>query len=192
MSCCRSISPHGWTGRGKMTMGWISTRPCFRMNWRMTASRCRTQTPASATFGSRIASPAAKLARTSESGWARLASPICGYQTATRDSPADRLAPRQRLLESLDAIYAKEIDPAQNLDSVECKLFGLGQRELCSRLARVLSGLRRHARGAALPGRGAFSSHRDHLGQAVVRAAVCAGDAAACEPGACAGTATMW
>ena len=43
-----------------------------------------------------------------------------------KDSPADRLAPRQRLLESLDAIYAKEIDPAHNLDSVECKLFGLG------------------------------------------------------------------
>ena len=43
-----------------------------------------------------------------------------------KDSPADRLAPRQRLLESLDAIYAKEIDSAHNLDSVECKLFGLG------------------------------------------------------------------
>ncbi len=43
-----------------------------------------------------------------------------------KDSPADRLAPRQRLLESLDAIFAKEIDPALNLDAVECKLFGLG------------------------------------------------------------------
>ncbi len=43
-----------------------------------------------------------------------------------KDSPADRLSPRQRLLESLDAIYAKDIDPALNRDSVECKLFGLG------------------------------------------------------------------
>ena len=43
-----------------------------------------------------------------------------------KDSPADRLGPRQRLLESLDAVFAKEIDPALNLDSVECKLFGLG------------------------------------------------------------------
>ena len=43
-----------------------------------------------------------------------------------KDSPADRLAPRQRLLDSLDAIYAKEIDSAHNLDAVECKLFGLG------------------------------------------------------------------
>ena len=43
-----------------------------------------------------------------------------------KDTPADRLVPRQRLLESLDAIYAKEIDSAHNLDAVECKLFGLG------------------------------------------------------------------
>ena len=43
-----------------------------------------------------------------------------------KDMPADKLAPRQRLLESLDAIFEKEIDPALNLDAVECKLFGLG------------------------------------------------------------------
>ena len=43
-----------------------------------------------------------------------------------KDSPADRLAPRQRLLESLDAVFEKDIDPALNLDAVECKLFGLG------------------------------------------------------------------
>jgi L-rhamnose isomerase len=43
-----------------------------------------------------------------------------------KDSPVDRAAPRQRLLEALDQIFAKEIDPAHNLDAVECKLFGLG------------------------------------------------------------------
>ncbi len=43
-----------------------------------------------------------------------------------KDSPADRLAPRQRLLDALDAIFEKPLDPAQNLDAVECKLFGLG------------------------------------------------------------------
>ncbi len=43
-----------------------------------------------------------------------------------KDMPADRLAPRQRLLESLDAIYKHSTDPALNRDSVECKLFGLG------------------------------------------------------------------
>jgi len=43
-----------------------------------------------------------------------------------KDTPADRTAPRQRLLESLDQVFAKEIDPAHNLDAIECKLFGLG------------------------------------------------------------------
>ena len=43
-----------------------------------------------------------------------------------KDTPADRQAPRRRLLESLDAILAEKIDPRYNLDSVEPKLFGLG------------------------------------------------------------------
>ena len=43
-----------------------------------------------------------------------------------KDTPADRTAPRQRLLEALDQVFAKELDPAYNLDAVECKLFGLG------------------------------------------------------------------
>ncbi|MCY4146074.1 MAG: L-rhamnose isomerase [Chloroflexi bacterium] len=43
-----------------------------------------------------------------------------------KDSPVDRFAPRKRLLAALDAIFAKELNPAHNLDAVECKLFGLG------------------------------------------------------------------
>jgi len=43
-----------------------------------------------------------------------------------KDSPVDRSGPRARLLESLDKIFEKEIDPALNLDAVECKLFGIG------------------------------------------------------------------
>jgi L-rhamnose isomerase len=43
-----------------------------------------------------------------------------------KDTPVDRAAPRQRLLESLDQVFAQDIDPAHNLDAVECKLFGLG------------------------------------------------------------------
>lgn len=43
-----------------------------------------------------------------------------------KDTPADRLAPRQRLLESLDAVLAEKLDPACNLDAVESKLFGIG------------------------------------------------------------------
>ena len=43
-----------------------------------------------------------------------------------KDTPASRKAPRERLIESLDAVFAEAIDPAQNLDAVECKLFGIG------------------------------------------------------------------
>lgn len=43
-----------------------------------------------------------------------------------KDTPADRLAPRERLLQSLDAVFAEPLDPRHNLDSVECKLFGIG------------------------------------------------------------------
>jgi L-rhamnose isomerase len=43
-----------------------------------------------------------------------------------KDSPVDRRSPRARLLESLDKIFEKEIDPTLNRDAVECKLFGIG------------------------------------------------------------------
>jgi L-rhamnose isomerase len=43
-----------------------------------------------------------------------------------KDMPADRRGPRERLLESLDEVFSKELDPRENLDSVESKLFGIG------------------------------------------------------------------
>ncbi|WP_127592313.1 L-rhamnose isomerase [Paenibacillus lautus] len=43
-----------------------------------------------------------------------------------KDMPVDRMAPRQRLKDSLDEIFAEEINPEWNLDAVESKLFGLG------------------------------------------------------------------
>jgi L-rhamnose isomerase len=43
-----------------------------------------------------------------------------------KDSPADRKGPRERLLASLDEIFAETIDAARLIDSVESKLFGLG------------------------------------------------------------------
>lgn len=43
-----------------------------------------------------------------------------------KDTPVDRKAPRERLIDALDQVFAAEIDPAYNLDSVECKLFGIG------------------------------------------------------------------
>lgn len=44
-----------------------------------------------------------------------------------KDTPADSTAPRRRMVESLDAIFAdKSIDTQLVLDSVESKLFGIG------------------------------------------------------------------
>jgi L-rhamnose isomerase len=43
-----------------------------------------------------------------------------------KDTPADRRGPRERLVESLDAVFKKKIDRKYNLDSVEPKLFGIG------------------------------------------------------------------
>ena len=43
-----------------------------------------------------------------------------------KDTPVDRLAPRRRLAESLDATMAERIDPSLVVDAVESKLFGLG------------------------------------------------------------------
>jgi L-rhamnose isomerase len=43
-----------------------------------------------------------------------------------KDTPIDRVGPRERLLDSLDQVFAEPIDRAHNLDSVEGKLFGIG------------------------------------------------------------------
>ena len=43
-----------------------------------------------------------------------------------KDIPVDRKAPRQRLKEALDEIFAEPMDKNYNLDAVESKLFGIG------------------------------------------------------------------
>jgi L-rhamnose isomerase len=43
-----------------------------------------------------------------------------------KDTPVDRVGPRERLTEALDAIYQETISPSLNLDAVEGKLFGIG------------------------------------------------------------------
>ncbi|HBH66490.1 MAG TPA: L-rhamnose isomerase, partial [Erwinia persicina] len=43
-----------------------------------------------------------------------------------KDVTVDRLAPRQRLMESLDEVIREKLDPAHHIDAVESKLFGIG------------------------------------------------------------------
>jgi L-rhamnose isomerase len=48
----------------------------------------------------------------------------------TKDQPADRWGPRERLVESLDAILkGDKVNPRQCVDAVEGKLFGLGSED---------------------------------------------------------------
>ncbi len=44
----------------------------------------------------------------------------------SKDLTVDRRTPRERLMQSLDAIFAETIEPAYAIDAVESKLFGLG------------------------------------------------------------------
>jgi len=46
-----------------------------------------------------------------------------------KDSPIDRWGPRERLVRSLDEIFAEALDPATVADCVEGKLFGLGSED---------------------------------------------------------------
>ncbi|KID03060.1 MAG: L-rhamnose isomerase [Hafnia alvei] len=43
-----------------------------------------------------------------------------------KDTPIDRLAPRQRLASALDEVIAEKLNPAHHIDAVESKLFGIG------------------------------------------------------------------
>jgi L-rhamnose isomerase len=43
-----------------------------------------------------------------------------------KDTPIDRVGPRERLLESLDEVFKDPLERAHNLDAVEGKLFGIG------------------------------------------------------------------
>ncbi len=59
----------------------------------------------------------------------RLGTPcVCNFWAPDgfKDTPVDRLSPRLRLAESLDAIFAEKIDERHLLDALESKLFGIG------------------------------------------------------------------
>ena len=43
-----------------------------------------------------------------------------------KDTPIDRLAPRQRLLSALDEVISEKLNPEHHIDAVESKLFGIG------------------------------------------------------------------
>jgi L-rhamnose isomerase len=44
----------------------------------------------------------------------------------SKDMPVDRRGPRERLRQSLDEVFAEDVDPSIHRDAVEGKLFGIG------------------------------------------------------------------
>lgn len=97
-------------GHPKVDRGWTLTHPDpgVRRFWIDHGIRCR---EIGAAFGKALGTPCLTNL------W---------IPDGMKDTPVDRRGPRERLLESLDAIYQKPLDPAHNVDSVEPKLFGIG------------------------------------------------------------------
>lgn len=97
-------------GHPKVDRGWTLTHPDagIRRFWIEHGIRCR---EIGAAFGKALGSPCLTNL------W---------IPDGMKDTPADRRGPRERLVESLDAIYRPPVDRRHNLDSVEPKLFGIG------------------------------------------------------------------
>ncbi len=94
----------------KVDRGWTLTHPDagIRRFWIEHGIRCR---EIGAAFGKALGTPCLTNL------W---------IPDGMKDTPADRRGPRERLVESLDAIYRQPVDRRLNLDSVEPKLFGIG------------------------------------------------------------------
>ena len=95
-----------------------------------------------------------------------------GFPTDIRTRPIDRKGPRERLADSLDAIFADSIDPKFNQDAVECKLFGIGSESYVVGSHEFYLGYAVRNNKASVPRRGSLSSDRIHLRQDFLRASV--------------------
>ena len=108
-----------------------------------------------------------------------------------KDTPADRKAPRERLAESLDAIFKKPLTRSYNLDAVEPQALRHRRRESTSSARTNFISATPSAAEAALPRRRPLSPHRKHRRQDLQRAPLPAARFCCTSAAACAGTATM-
>jgi len=95
---------HDKSGDGSLT----HPDPAIREFWIEHAKRCRK-------IGKYFGERTGKLCVTNH--W---------IHDGAKEVPVDTYAPRMRLIESLDRIFAEPIDPALHKDAVESKLFGIG------------------------------------------------------------------
>ncbi len=100
-----------------------------------------------------------------------------------KDTPADRLAPRQRLAESLDRLFAARLSPQHLLDAVESKLFGIGSESYVVGSHEFYLGYALTRGKLLTPGHRPFPSYRKRRGQDLRRPAARAAPAPARQPG---------
>ena len=110
-----------------------------------------------------------------------------------KDTPVDRKGPRQRLAESLDAIFAEPIDPQSQPRRRRGQAVRHRLGELRRRLARVLPRLRRHAGRSSSAWTPAIIHPTEVDRRQDLGGAACAWTRSCCtSAAACAGTATTW
>jgi len=100
----------------------------------------------------------------------------------SKDTPVDRKGPRQRLAESLDAVFDEAIDAKNNLDAVESKLFGIGSESYVVGSHEFYLGYAVKNHKLLCLDAGPFSSDRGHFGQAVIGLDLAGRDPPSCQP----------
>ena len=138
----RSISPAGSTGRSRSGSDSTSTRHCFRIRRRPTISRSRIPTRRSASFWIRHAAACRRIGAAMGKALGTPCVTNVWIPDGMKDTPVDRVGPRQRLTESLDAVFAEPLDPRAQPGCGRGQAVRPRLRELHRRLARVLSRLR--------------------------------------------------
>ena len=178
----RAFHRAGSTGRSRWASASISTRRSSRIPRRPTASRSRIATRDPRSSGSRTASPAGKIGAAIGRALGNACVTNVWIPDGMKDTPVDRVGPRERLTESLDAIFARADRPGAQPRRGRGQAVRHRLRELRRRLARVLFRLRALAQEALHARRGPLPPDRDDRRQDQLGVHVPAGDPAARQP----------
>ncbi len=121
-----STSAAGSTGRRPVGSGWTSTPPISPIRWPPTATPWPTPIEAIRRFWIDHGIACRRIGAAIGKALGTPCVTNVWIPDGSKETPIDRKGPRQRLADSLDAIFAEPIDPKYNRDAVEGKLFGIG------------------------------------------------------------------
>ena len=122
----RNISRTGLPGRSRTASASISIRPVSRIQNPPMVSRCRIADKGIRQFWIEHCIRSREIGAAMGKALGKTCVTNVWIPDGCKDTPADRVGPRERLAESLDAVFKKAISPKLNLDAVEPKLFGIG------------------------------------------------------------------